>query len=358
MEIHVGILSEKLVKRGYDITVLCAPHSELANDLDAKGIRTIPFKPAGYIDILSILRTTKYLRKEKYDIIHAHYSRDLWTLAPAVSLAGGVPIVFIKHIGTQKPKRDMLHKWIYAHVCRIIAISNVIANNVIATHPVKAERVRVIHHGVDLEEFNLDEKIRRKIRDEFHVKENEMLIGTIGRLQEGKGHLEFLDMAEAIHKEFPNTKFLIVGEATRGEEFRAEKIYERIRQVNLGDNLILAGFRKDIPAVLSAMDIFAFPSRAEAFGLVLIEAMAAGLPVVSTKSDGVLDIVQDEETGLLVERQNSKQLTDAVKRLIIDVDKRQKFARAGKRKIAKEFTMQKMIEEIEKIYQECMDEAR
>ncbi|HID23926.1 MAG TPA: glycosyltransferase family 1 protein, partial [Planctomycetaceae bacterium] len=184
--------------------------------------------------------------------------------------------------------------------------------------------------------------------------EDDILIGTIGRLQEGKGHIEFLEMAARIAAEFAQARFIIVGEATRGEEHRAEKIYRKIEQINLGQRLILAGFRKDVPAVLAAMDIFAFPSRAEAFGLVIIEAMAAGVPVVSTRSDGVLDIVEDGVNGILVDRQQVDQLTAAVRTCILDENRRKELIAAGRKTIAEKFTVDRMVSETEKVYQECL----
>src|SRR5690606_31397900 len=130
--------------------------------------------------------------------------------------------------------------------------------------------------------------------------------------------LEFLDMAAAISARHAQVRFVIVGEATRGEEERARPIYERLHSLRLKDRVIMAGFRSDIPEVLAAMDIFAFPSRAEAFGLVLIEAMAIGRAVVSTRCDGVLDIIEEERNGLLFEPGQTADLTRQVERLIED----------------------------------------
>ena len=354
MEMHVGILCEQLQRRGHRVVALCPPDSEIERDLLARGIETMPFEPFDYLDVPAIVRTSRLLRTQRFDIIHSHYSRDLWVLAPAASLAGDVPIVFIKHIGTQKAKTDFLHRWIYRRVCKIIAISGVIADNVRRTHPVDAGRVTVIHHGLDLSQFSDHDKAREKSRREFGIGDDDILIGTIGRLQEGKGHIEFLEMAARIAAEFSQARFIIVGEATRGEEHRAEKIYRKIDQVNLGKRLVLAGFRKDIPAVLAAMDIFAFPSRAEAFGLVIIEAMAAGVPVVSTRSDGVLDIIKDGVNGILVDRQNVDQLTAAVRSLIVDAKRRKELAAAGRRTIEEKFTIDRMVAETEKVYRDCL----
>lgn len=355
---HVGILSEQLRARGHQVTALCSAGSKIEKDMTKRQIPVVHFAPAGYFDPVTLWRTRSFLKRQAVDLIHAHYSRDLWTLAPLSAMSGKIPIVFIKHIGTQKPKRDPFHRWIYGHIRHTIAISQVIAHNLAATHPIDPERISVIHHGLDLSLYNSLEEKRQQARVELDIKPDEILIGTVGRLQEGKGHLEFLEMAKSISVEFPNSRFIIVGEPTKGEEHRANAIYHKISQIGLGHRLILAGFRKDIPSALAAMDIFAFPSHAEAFGLVLIEAMAAGLPVISSRCDGVLDIVKDGETGILVEPKSAAQLAKAVRTLLLDASLRHRLSRAGRQDVERRFSIERMVNEVENIYAQCVSADR
>ncbi|NOY58868.1 MAG: glycosyltransferase family 4 protein, partial [Calditrichaeota bacterium] len=330
---HVGILSEQLTKRGHSVVALCPRKSKIEQDLIKRKIPVYPFQPADYFSPRTLIKTCSLLRSEKIELLHVHYSKDLWTTIPAARLVGKLPTVFIKHIGTQKPKRDILHKWIYKNVCHTIAISQVIERNLLNTHPIEKDAVSVVHHGLDLDLYPQNGETRNRVREELGVAADQVLIGTIGRLEEGKGHLEFLEMAKNISQQFPKARFIIIGDTTRGEETRARRIYEKVNQVNLGKKLILSGFREDVPEVLSAMDIFAFPSHAEAFGLVVIEAMAASLPVVSSRCDGILDIVQDGQTGILVDPKNVGELTDAVRKLIMDAKKRIALGKNGRQRV-------------------------
>lgn len=354
MEMHVGILSEQLLKRGYEPIVFCRKNSEIWKDAQYRGIKTVSFQPSNYFSPIEIVRFIFAIKKNKIKLAHVHYSRDLWTTTPAVKLAGSIPTVFIKHIGTQKPKMDFIHKAIYKNVCHIIAISKVIKQNILNTHPVKNENVSIVYHGLDLDTFKNVQENRQKIRREFGIAENDILIGTVGRLQIGKGHLEFVEMAAGLLKKYVNLKFLIVGEPTRGEEDKAELIYSKAKKLGLSDSLIFSGFRDDIPDVLAAMDIFAFPSHAEAFGLVVIEAMAASLPVVSSNCDGILDIVVDQKTGLLVAPKISQELSSAVEALVIDQEKRIRFGANGFKRVKEKFTIEKMTENVESIYADCL----
>jgi glycosyltransferase involved in cell wall biosynthesis len=355
MEMHVAVVSEQLQKRGHSVTVFCAPGSALDQDCRRRGVATIAFAPAGYFDPGALLHFRKQLQQQSFDLLHAHFGKDLWTCIPANQWSGARPLIFIKHIGTQKPKRDPVHRYLYSRVNMVLAISQVIARNLADTHPVDMAKIRILHHGVDLSLFtDLTEK-RRRVRREWGVADDALLIGTIGRLQEGKGHLEFLAMAEAIGQEFPHTQFVIVGEPTRGEEQRSRAIYEKAAPLQSLGRLHMPGFRPDIPAVLAAMDIFAFPSRAEAFGLVLIEAMAAGKPVVSTRSDGVLDIVEHNVNGLLFELEQQDELTAAVRSLIQHPATRIRLAQEGLRTVQARFSMERMLHDLDAVYLECLN---
>jgi glycosyltransferase involved in cell wall biosynthesis len=355
MEMHVGILSEQLAARGYNPIVLCRPNTELDKDTRDRGLESIPFEPSGYISPRAIYRTLKILKDRNVRLVHSHYSKDLWTLIPAVRLLGQLPTIFIKHIGTQKSKRDIFHKFLYSSICYTIAISKVIKDNILETHPILPEKLGVVHHGININDFETTAIDRQTIRKEFGVGNNDVLIGTVGRLQVGKGHFEFLEMAARLIRKHENVRFVIVGEATRGEDNKAQQLFLKAKELNFNEKLIFTGFRKDIPNVLSALDVFAFPSHAEAFGLVVIEAMAAKLPVVSSRCDGILDIVKDGSTGFLVNPKNVNELTHAVEKLILNKDLRDTMGNNGYLRAKEKFEINTMVDQIEEIYSQCLN---
>jgi glycosyltransferase involved in cell wall biosynthesis len=355
MEMHVTQLSTDLIDRGHHCIVFCSPNSPLYKDAIERGIEIRTFAPTGYFSPHSILSLARHLVAEKIDIVHAHYSRDLWSIVPALK---NIPLVFIKHIGTQKAKRDPFHKWIYSRVCKMIAISKVIADNLIATHPVSPDKIEVLHHGIDVPNYDSALQQRAQTRSRLGFDECHFVIGNIGRLQVGKGHLEFIEMAKQIHKAYPYTRFMVVGEPTKGEEFRARVIYDALEQSGLRNVFVMTGYRKDVPNLLAAMDCFVFPSRAEAFGLVVIEAMAAGLPVVACKSDGILDIIEDERQGLLVPPQNSLALAKAVAFLVENEEKRHYYAIQAREHVEKYFSRTRMLERLETFYKECLQKSK
>ena len=117
-----------------------------------------------------------------------------------------------------------------------------------------------------------------------------------------KGHEELLQAARLLRDRGSTARFLVVGDASHGEEEYARTIRTLAQTLGVQDRVTFAGYRADIPALMASFDILAFPSHAESFGVVLIEAMAMGLPVVSTNTDGVVDIVVDGLSGIMVPR--------------------------------------------------------
>ena len=140
----------------------------------------------------------------------------------------------------------------------------------------------------------------------------------MGRVSPGKGFEEFLQAARLLRDRHPemSLRFVVVGEASYGEEAYHDGIVRRARELGLGESVLFTGFRRDIPALLNAMDVFIFPSRAEGFGATVIEAMAMGVACVSTRSDGTLDTVEDGETGLVFQGGDAEGLARSVESLL------------------------------------------
>ncbi len=354
MEMHVGFLSTHLARRGHQIIPVCCPGSPLDRDWHERGFTPLRLRLGGYFHPRAIRRLAQWFEEMKVDLVHSHYSRDLWTIAPALQINRRVPLILTKHIGTQKPKRDLLHRWIYRRVDHVVAISEVIRQNILATHPISADRVSIVHHGVDLSRFAPDENERASARQEFGFTPAHLVLGIIGRLQVSKGYLEFLEMARRLRQELPLARYLLIGEASRGEASAAQTILGKIRDWQVDDIVYPLGFRRDIPRLLNAMDIFVFPSHAEAFGLVLIEAMATAKPVVSSDCDGVLDIVRDRETGLLTPPRNVDALCAAVRMLARDPAQRLAMAQRAREHVLKFFALEQMLENLESVYKRVL----
>ena len=345
----------ELQKRGHHVALLCRSGSRLEEEARRVSVKTFPLLRQTWMYPVAVVHVWKILRLWEAQIVHAQISGDLSFLVPATRLTSKfVPILLTKRVGSFVNKKDLFHRWLYDHVSFVIAISEIIRKNVLDTCPIDPDRVVKLFDGVDLGRFNLHHVDRQAVRHELRLSERDLVVGMVGRFSPGKGHEEFLQAAKYIHSRFSNVRFLIVAGPSFGEEAYARNIYELAEPLTQDRILIFTGFREDIPEVLAAMDILAFPSHAEAFGDVLIEAMAMELPVVSTNCDGVLDIVVDGETGFQVPPRDGKALAEGLISFIHNVPLRKTFGKAGRKRVEGVFNLRDRMDKMEELYRRAL----
>jgi glycosyltransferase involved in cell wall biosynthesis len=351
LEIQALEVSSLLLRRGHRVTLATPPGTRLAAEAGNAGIPLLTLDVRGYLHPLLQRRLSRFLREERIDLIHAQHSRDIATVVPAMLRSGRhSPVILSKRMGSSLVKRDLLHRFTYRHVACVLAVSEVIRRNVIATLPVPPERVITLHDAVDTARFDPARVDGSSLRTEFGYTPRDTVVGFVGRFSPGKGHEELLRAGVILQARFPDLRWLIVGEPSRGEEAYAERTRQMSTELGLDSVVRFAGFRKDIPAVMAAFDCFAFPSHAESFGVTLIEAMAMERAVVSTNCDGVLDIMVEGETGLMVPPQDPPALAEALGRLVEDAPLRQRFGTAARRRVCAMFDQEQQIDRLEEIY--------
>jgi len=358
LEIHSLAEATKLAARGHHVWLACCRGSRLEQEAQERGIPIVPLKISGYFHPAQILQLRRLLLEEEIALVHSQHSKDLATVVPAVKLTSRtIPVLLSKRVGSSVMKRDPLHRFTYRYVSRVLAISDVIRRNVIATTPMAPDRVITLHHGVNITDFSLAKADRSRFRRELGGSDAGLLIGFVGRFSPGKGLEEFLGAAAILVKNYPALRFAIVGEASYGEKDYEQAIRELCTGLNLDGVVTFTGFRTDVPDVMASFDIFAFPSHAESFGAVLVEAMALERPVVSTNCDGVVDIVVDGETGLYVNPGRADELARAIARLAEDRSLRERLGKAGRARVVELFDQEKQIARVEQIYLEVLKES-
>jgi glycosyltransferase involved in cell wall biosynthesis len=354
LEIQALTEASRLRDRRNMVWIACPAGSRLETEAVGRGLTTVPVRVGGYFHPAAIVRLAVFLRRSGVDVVHSQLSKDLATIVPALYLAGlDVPLFLSKRVGSYITKRTPLHRFTYGRVTRVLAISDVIRKNVIDTTPMDPANVLTVHHGVNLDEFSFSAAGRARVREELEVRDDQLLIGFVGRFSPGKGHEEFLEAASELVKRHDHVRFAIVGEASYREEAYEQSIRAMSRKLSLDGVLTFTGFRKDVRDVMAAFDIFAFPSHAEAFGAVLIEAMALERPVVASNCDGVVDIVVDGETGFSMSPGNARELEAGLDRLISNPALRERMGRAGRRRVEDHFNEEILIDRLEGLYDEA-----
>jgi glycosyltransferase involved in cell wall biosynthesis len=350
MEMFTLAAVKQLLKRNISVELLCADESRIHIEANNLGLLVHPIKRTWISNLSNILRLASLIRRSKYDLIHTQASFDLWLIVPALQLIKkNIPLILTKQVGSFIIKKDFLHKWIYNRVAFAFAISTAIQKNLVDTCPLPTDKVLLVPNGIDIERFNPENVNPLKVRQEFEIKDNELLIGMMARFSPGKGHEEFLFAAKELNKKYSSLKFMAVGEASRGENDYADSIKKLAADYQL-KNLIFTGYRSDTPDILAALNIFVFPSHAEAFGIALAEAMAMGKPSVCSNAEGILDIAVDNETSLLFENKNAEDLTKKISILIDSSDLRDKFSAAARKRAVELFDLEKLTDKTVGIY--------
>ncbi len=350
MEMFTLTAVKQLHKKNIQAELVCIKESRIHIEANNRGIITHPIKASGYFHPFSILKLASIIRRGSYHLIHTQASKDLWLLVPALKILDSkIPLILTKQVGSGIAKKDTFHKWIYKRVTFALAISNVIKKNLLDTCPLEESKVLLLHNGIDTSRFNPDKVDKEKVRMELGIKENEIAIGMLARFSPGKGHEEFLFAARELNLKYNNLKFIIVGEASRGENDYEESIKKSAKEYGL-NKIVFTGYRSDTPEVLAAMDIFVFPSHSEAFGIALAEAMAMCKPSVCSNSDGVLDIAVDGETSLLFENKNSNDLAAKISRLIDSPEIRLKLGKNARVRAVNKFDLEILTERTIEIY--------
>lgn len=355
MEMITLIFIRKLIERKYQVELLCVKESRMHIEANNLGLIIHPVKASGYFHPAVIFKIASLIKKNNYKLVHTQASKDLWLLVPALKIASSkIPLFLTKQMGSFIVKKDFLHRFLYQRVTKAFAISTVIKNNLLETTPLQTNKIELLYNAVDVKKFDPAKADRNKVRKEFNIAEDEIVIGMIARFSPGKGHEEFLQSARTLSSKHKNLKFIVVGEASRGEDEYANSIKSLADKLGI-TNIIFAGFRSDTPDVLSAFDIFIFPSHAEAFGIALIEAMAMERASVCANADGVLDIAVDDVTNLLFQNKNAEDLASKTELLINDGNKRLQMGKAARERVLKVFDLEIITDKTIEYYNKSLN---
>jgi glycosyltransferase involved in cell wall biosynthesis len=340
-----------LKQRGHQVHLLCRKNSTLEKEAKKRNVNVISFAENNSA-VKSIFILRKIVSTENFDIVHSHLSHDLWVVVPALKFSGSKAKLFLsKHMGSGVTKKDLFHRFLYGRVNHIFAVSNYVKDSVLKTCPVKENNISILYPGLNLEKYNPAEFNKNEIRKELNIDPDAIVIGMSGRFSPGKGQEEFLKAVKILKQEIKeNIFFIIAGGASFGEDEYENKIKNLSKELGISDSILFTGYRKDMPLVLSAMDIFVFPSHEESFGITLTEAMALGLPSVASKKAGVLDIVSDGETGLLVEPKNASSLAEEIKKLIDNPQLRSQFGKSAEKRAKEIFNAEDELNILEEFY--------
>jgi len=331
---QVLYLLEGLQARGIESVLLCPRGSAIAQA--ARAFATIEeTRSWGDIDLPLIARVRAVVARESIDLVHVHSRRGADVFAGLGARLAGVPAIVSRRV--DNPERWLSLRFKYPLYERVIAISDGI-RDVLLRQGISHERVLTVRSAIDAGAF-----LRKVDRDRFRTAQqlprDSIVFAIVAQLIGRKGHRVLLDaLGNGLLRDFPNVYFFLYGQGPLERELR-----QRIGHPDFVGRVRLMGFVSDLENHLPALDGLVHPADMEGLGVSLLQASAAGLPVIATAVGGIPEAVLDGQTGILVPPQSPRDLSEAIRRVIESPAVRVQMGEAGRQHVLRNFSIDSMV---------------
>lgn len=332
------------------------PKKEIAREIEALEIPCFAlnrkeynkFSPGIILDLYRLMRT------HHIHVLRTHKYRANLYGRPAARLAR-VPVVIasehnIYRDREKRLRRKLLNKFLSGITDKVVAVSEAIKSDIARYDKVNQSKLLIIRNGVNIDKFTAKGAFAN-VRKELGIRDETTLIGFIGRLVQNKGLEYLLEAFSRVKKECVDSTVMIVGYGSLMEELK-----KSAQRKGIGNDVLFTGQRRDIPAVLSAIDIFAMSSVKEGLPNALLEALAMGKPVVATAVGGIPEIVENGVTGLVVRPADPGALEEAILRLINDKSLANRLGAEAQDFIIQNHSIETTVQKWQSLYQSILQE--
>ncbi len=360
MKHHMLQLAVGLAAYGFQTEVACPGEADIVHDALELNVPVHPVPIVGPLnpvrDPFAIWALASVIRERKPDLVHAHGYKAGLIARLAARFSGKPPVVVTIHNPVLYRKTSAFARWWQVAIeralapwtARIITVSEALRHELVDGYGIEASLVTTVHDGLDLSPF-LVAQDRGAMRARHGVPSDALVFGSAGRFAPDKGQDVLVEAAIPVLERHSNAWLILAGDGPL-----LETVKTRARKARQRDRILFPGWETDVPGLLGALDVYVSATLAEGLGLGAIEAMAAGLPVVSTRAGGTPEVVQNGVTGLLVPPGDARGLTDAMFAVARDVHLRRRLGDAGRERALAEFTQERMFERTAAVYREVL----
>ena len=307
-----------------------------------KQIKIYDLSRNGKIAVFVLFKIIWLIKKEKIEILHTHLVHAGIIGKIAGKLSGVKYLITTRHYTISDKEYTLLYQIenrLMKYCSVIIAVSKSVRNSLLKNHFISPQKIEIIHNGLDISMFPynpLPQGLNSKL-----------IIGTVGRLHPAKGYFILLTAFKRLKEKINNVELEIIGEGILKND-----LVNFSEKLGISSSIIWHGSipHNEIIQKFYHWDLFAISSQWEGFGLVIIEAMAAGLAVVASKVDGIIEIVEDGKTGYLFNKSDFEEMSVKIEELLQNSEKRKMMGEAGRNKVNRQFSIHKMVKKIENIY--------
>lgn len=330
----------QLKKRGHNVILACNKNSIIAQKSKESGIKVyeLEIKKSNYLK--TIPKLISIIKNEKIDIVCTHSSTDSWAAGIAAKLCG-IKLVRFKHnmfpIG-----KNLLTRFIYSLPDKFIAISEPI-KDLMKQYGIDNSKIILILDSVDTEKFN-PQKVN-DVRNYFSIPEDSIVIGNVSGFTKHKAQHILFQAFDLVNEKYP-CFLLIAGNISEDKK----KKYLSLLREQIQSRIIFAGYREDIPSILKSVDIYVSSSISEGLSIAVLEAMAMEKPVIVSDIPAFKSFIIENYNGFIFKSENIEELANKILYLIENENVRKKLSKNARQTILDRFTLEKMIEDTEKVY--------
>ena len=304
----------------------------------------------------------RLFREIRPDVVHTHSSKA-GIIARWAAHKAGVPAVIhtihgLAFTASSSAAVNSFYRWaekITAPIStRIVCVADAMREQSLASRIGKPQQYVTVYSGMETQAFVAPPVEREAIRASLGIGAEDVIVGTVARLFELKGHDDLLEMAPELGREFPKLRFLWVGDGILRPRFE-----EQIRKMGLQDRFVLTGLvhPSRIPELVNAMDLLVHPSRREGLARAIVQGSAAGKPVIAYDIDGNREALVPDKTGFLIKPFDTLQLRSALSVLLSDASVRAQMGLAGREFVVERFSTRRMVESLDRLYKQCLGNA-
>ena len=336
---HCLMLTGELVRRAHRLTLVCCPNPWIARQLASEPVEVVESDLHRW-PTDELRRIATVVDQRRIDVVHTHMSRA-HSFGVLLRWLTGVPCV-----ATAQSRHVELH-WMFND--RVIAVSDTARRFHRSYNLVRADRIVTIHNFIDYDRWaHLPEDARPAFRASVSADGSSLLVGAVGSISRRNGQLHLVRAMPKILSEVPDARLVLAGDLL--DVPYVDQLKSAVEESELGNRVILAGPRDDVDAILAGLDVLASPYDEESFPVSLLEAMAAGLPVVAAQTGGARECVLPGETGVLVPPDDVDTLAEAITVLLRDPAVRRQYGEAARRRVEQHFSPESQTARIEAVY--------
>jgi len=337
--------------KGHAVSLCCLDRKgELGEMAESEGFEIFSLGKKAGVNYQLPLLIRKIVKEGAFDVMHTHNEAGLIYGVAAALFSGRCIIVHTEHgkeLEYHGQKRlHAVERFLWSKVDHLVAVSEVLRDEVCKNLKIKREKVLVVPNGIHVEKYYHPEG-RLEKRKALGIDKNSFVIGNVGRLVPLKNHKFLVDVFKEIGREFTNARLFVIGGGPLLEELR-----KYAYGIGLSSSAVFLGERADVQELLPAFDLFVLPSLTEGISITLLEAMAAGIPIVASAVGGNPEIVEDGRTGLLIPLKNMSAWVQGIKGLIADREMREILSIAGRTRVRNRFSLETMLENYRSVYEQ------